>query len=82
MLSKDVHWSILQVRLSSMDEKVALVPWADMLNHSPEVPDFLLQRAILNSAKILLKHPYPQIFFPSCILKSLPNITMLLKFTS
>ncbi|EES07338.1 hypothetical protein BDA96_04G272300 [Sorghum bicolor] len=29
------------VRLPSMDEKVALVPWADMLNHSPEVETFL-----------------------------------------
>lgn len=26
-----------QVRLPSMDGKVALVPWADMLNHSSEV---------------------------------------------
>ena len=42
MLTKDVHWSILQVRLPSMDEKVALVPWADMLNHSPEVAHFIL----------------------------------------
>ncbi|KAL5219864.1 hypothetical protein ABZP36_024577 [Zizania latifolia] len=30
-----------EVRLPSMDEKVALVPWADMLNHSPEVETFL-----------------------------------------
>ncbi|KAJ3699218.1 hypothetical protein LUZ61_002923 [Rhynchospora tenuis] len=29
------------VRLPSMDEKVALVPWADMLNHSSEVETFL-----------------------------------------
>ncbi|VAI60358.1 unnamed protein product [Triticum turgidum subsp. durum] len=29
------------VRLESMDGKVALVPWADMLNHSPEVDAFL-----------------------------------------
>ncbi|XP_017979910.1 PREDICTED: ribulose-1,5 bisphosphate carboxylase/oxygenase large subunit N-methyltransferase, chloroplastic-like isoform X2 [Theobroma cacao] len=29
------------VRLPSMDEKVALVPWADMLNHSCEVETFL-----------------------------------------
>lgn len=29
------------VRLPSMDEKVALIPWADMLNHSPEVDTFL-----------------------------------------
>ncbi|XP_042386567.1 ribulose-1,5 bisphosphate carboxylase/oxygenase large subunit N-methyltransferase, chloroplastic-like [Zingiber officinale] len=29
------------VRLPSMDGKVALVPWADMLNHSPEVETFL-----------------------------------------
>lgn len=42
MLIKDVHWSILQVRLPSMDGRVALVPWADMLNHSPEVPHFIL----------------------------------------
>ncbi|KAL5198547.1 hypothetical protein ABZP36_002565 [Zizania latifolia] len=27
--------------LISMDEKVALIPWADMLNHSPEVETFL-----------------------------------------
>ncbi|XP_042376286.1 ribulose-1,5 bisphosphate carboxylase/oxygenase large subunit N-methyltransferase, chloroplastic-like isoform X3 [Zingiber officinale] len=30
-----------EVRLPSMDGKVALVPWADMLNHSPEVETFL-----------------------------------------
>ncbi|KAL6911402.1 hypothetical protein ACP4OV_000207 [Aristida adscensionis] len=29
------------VRLPSMDGRVALVPWADMLNHSPEVETFL-----------------------------------------
>ncbi|KAJ6401489.1 hypothetical protein OIU84_016820 [Salix udensis] len=29
------------VRLPSMDERVALVPWADMLNHSCEVETFL-----------------------------------------
>ncbi|KAK7316537.1 hypothetical protein RJT34_00082 [Clitoria ternatea] len=29
------------VRLPSMDEKVALVPWADMLNHSCDVETFL-----------------------------------------
>lgn len=29
------------VRLPSMDEKIALVPWADMLNHSCEVETFL-----------------------------------------
>ncbi|KAF3331404.1 ribulose-1,5 bisphosphate carboxylase/oxygenase large subunit N-methyltransferase [Carex littledalei] len=29
------------VRLPSMDEKVALVPWADMLNHNSEVETFL-----------------------------------------
>ncbi|XP_044955700.1 ribulose-1,5 bisphosphate carboxylase/oxygenase large subunit N-methyltransferase, chloroplastic [Hordeum vulgare subsp. vulgare] len=29
------------VRLESMGGKVALVPWADMLNHSPEVDAFL-----------------------------------------
>lgn len=29
------------VRLSTMDGKVALVPWADMLNHSSEVDTFL-----------------------------------------
>ncbi|MQL85588.1 hypothetical protein Taro_018096 [Colocasia esculenta] len=29
------------VRLPSMDGKVALVPWADMLNHMPEVEAFL-----------------------------------------
>ncbi|XP_074556686.1 ribulose-1,5 bisphosphate carboxylase/oxygenase large subunit N-methyltransferase, chloroplastic isoform X2 [Curcuma longa] len=29
------------VRMPSMDGKVALVPWADMLNHSPEVETFL-----------------------------------------
>lgn len=29
------------VRLESMDGRVALVPWADMLNHSPEVDAFL-----------------------------------------
>lgn len=28
---------IWQVRLPSMEGRVALVPWADMLNHSPEV---------------------------------------------
>jgi len=28
---------IMQVRLPSMDGQVALVPWADMLNHSCEV---------------------------------------------
>lgn len=31
-----------QVRLPSMDGKVALVPWADMLNHSSEVPCYFL----------------------------------------
>jgi len=47
-----VHWSIVQVRLPSMDGRVALVPWADMLNHSPEVQYFIfLQRTILNSAQ-------------------------------
>ncbi|XP_008802702.2 ribulose-1,5 bisphosphate carboxylase/oxygenase large subunit N-methyltransferase, chloroplastic isoform X2 [Phoenix dactylifera] len=30
-----------EVRLPSMDGKVALVPWADMLNHSSEVETFL-----------------------------------------
>ncbi|XP_017979914.1 PREDICTED: uncharacterized protein LOC108662822 isoform X3 [Theobroma cacao] len=29
--------SVIKVRLPSMDEKVALVPWADMLNHSCEI---------------------------------------------
>ncbi|WRX10065.1 SET domain - like 7 [Theobroma cacao] len=33
--------SVIKVRLPSMDEKVALVPWADMLNHSCEVETFL-----------------------------------------
>lgn len=37
LLNKNVHWNDLQVRLPSMDGRVALVPWADMLNHSPEV---------------------------------------------
>lgn len=35
MLSKLVMHS--QVRLPSMDGRVALVPWADMLNHNCEV---------------------------------------------
>lgn len=30
----------VQVRLPSMNDKVALVPWADMLNHSCEVESF------------------------------------------
>ena len=30
-------FSEAQVRLPSMDGRVALVPWADMLNHSCEV---------------------------------------------
>ena len=35
----DLYFIILklQVRLPSMDGRVALVPWADMLNHSCEV---------------------------------------------
>ncbi|KAJ8445650.1 hypothetical protein Cgig2_009051 [Carnegiea gigantea] len=31
----------MQVRLPSMDDKIALVPWADMLNHSCEVETYL-----------------------------------------
>lgn len=31
------YFFYIQVRLPSMDGRVALVPWADMLNHSCEV---------------------------------------------
>lgn len=33
----DFLFPYIQVRLPSMDGRVALVPWADMLNHSCEV---------------------------------------------
>jgi len=32
-----IFFCTMQVRLPSMDGQVALVPWADMLNHSCEV---------------------------------------------
>ncbi|QHO39532.1 SET domain-containing protein [Arachis hypogaea] len=36
------HWAFtFLVRLPSMDGRVALVPWADMLNHSCDVDTFL-----------------------------------------
>ncbi|MBA0708688.1 hypothetical protein Golax_023784 [Gossypium laxum] len=41
IFSKHPHLFPKEIYLSSMDGKVALVPWADMLNHSCEVETYL-----------------------------------------
>jgi hypothetical protein len=99
-----LDWAILQVRLESMDGRVALVPWADMLNHSPEVlhsvfykilinilyiillavqvPQFTLQRIIIDIRPNSLSTTCPSVFPVFHHFLSLPEVQMLFIFLS
>lgn len=67
LVSYKLNWIFTvatQVRLPSMDGKVALVPWADMLNHSSEVSSYIFLKKLTSGSWILGLPVYQILSFP------------------